>query len=138
MEHTETWRSVLHLPRLRVVLAEHSPVLRETLRKHLERLGFVDVVGEARKGQEALDLFFRTRPDAVVLSISIPDQGGFEVLRTLHRAGAAVILTHPSQDPFVREVARLLGATGECLTTDGFAELTAIFHRILKNNLIRV
>lgn len=125
------------LPRLRVLLAEHSPVLRDTLRKHLQRLGFVEVIGEAHKGQEALDLFFRTGPDAVVLSISIPDQGGFEVLRTLRQAGAAVILTHPSHDPFVRDVARLLGATGACVTTDGFAELTAIFHRILEKNLIR-
>lgn len=137
MDNTDTWPCAQHLPRLRVLLAEHSPVLRDTLRKHLERLRFVEVVGEAHKGQQALDLFFQTRPDAVVLSISIPDQGGFEVLRTLHRAGAAVVLTHPSQDPFVRDVARLLGATGVWTSIDYFEELAAILHRVFQNNLIR-
>ncbi len=52
-------------------------------RQYVERIdGFV-VVGEAHRGQEALDLVDELRPDLVLLDIYLPDVLGLEVLRRL-------------------------------------------------------
>jgi len=106
--------------RFRVVLAHESPAARRAIRNGLEQELLFEVVGEAGKSREAIDLFFKLLPDAVVVSAALSDQGGFEVLRCIKGAVArcAVILAIQSIDPFVAEAARALGAAGVCAGTD--------------------
>jgi DNA-binding NarL/FixJ family response regulator len=71
-------------------------VLRESLSALLESETGFQVVGKAANGQEALELVRRRHPDVLVLDLFMPDGDGFEVLRTLDRAGsrvASVVLT---------------------------------------------
>ena len=117
--------------KLRMLLADGSSHVRDTLQEALENMPFVEIAGQASSCRETLDLFFRARPDVVVVAISLPDDSGFEVLRCVRQAATTcvVVLTTRWPDPFVEEAAGLLGAAGVCLTTNGFVQLRGLLQR---------
>ncbi len=110
---------------LRVLLADDSAVSRQQLRDKLTHLPFVEVVGEAGNSHEALEAFFYKEPDAVIVSICLPEQGGFHVLRCLQRlaANCSVILTYRDSTQFIKDAAALLGAADTCPAGDGSFQL---------------
>jgi two-component system, chemotaxis family, protein-glutamate methylesterase/glutaminase len=74
----------------RVVVADDSGLMRRVLAHALTDAGF-DVVGQAKDGDEALDLCRRLRPDAMTLDLAMPGKDGIGVLRELRRPGAPPI-----------------------------------------------
>ena len=89
-----------------IVIADDHAVLRESLATLLQSQADFDVVGVAANGEEALQLVQEHQPDVLVLDLFMPQSDGFEVLRTLDRAGkrvASVVLTgSDSNDDYVR------------------------------------
>ena len=65
---------------MRVLLADDHALVRAGIRALLERIPKVEVIGEAADGQEALRLIGEQQPDVVLLDLSMPDMGDFEVL----------------------------------------------------------
>ena len=118
--------------KLRLLLADQSPAVRQELRNSLKLLEGLEIVAETDRDDRALDLFFRLRPEVVVVSTTLPVQGGFEVLRCIKHAvpRCAVVLTGRSPNHFISEAARLLGASGVCPAVDGSAELTTILQSL--------
>ena len=83
-------------PKIRIVIADDHAVLRESLSALLGTQPDFVVEGTASNGQEALELVKKFSPNVLVLDLFMPDFGGFDVLRTLDRAGsrvASVVLT---------------------------------------------
>src|SRR5215472_12988427 len=81
---------------IRIVIADDHAVLRESLAALLSSRPEFAVDGWAANGQETLSLVQEHRPDVLVLDLFMPEGDGFDVLRTLDRAGsrvAAVVLT---------------------------------------------
>src|ERR671922_1545385 len=77
-------------PHTRVVVADDSGLMRRVLAHALTDAGFA-VVGEAKDGDEALELCRRLRPDAMTLDLAMPGMDGIGVLRALRRPGAPSI-----------------------------------------------
>ncbi|MEA2384498.1 MAG: two-component system, chemotaxis family, protein-glutamate methylesterase/glutaminase [Solirubrobacteraceae bacterium] len=77
-------------PQTRVVVADDSGLMRRVLTHALSDAGF-DVVGQAKDGDEALELCRRLRPDAMTLDLAMPGMDGIGVLRELKRPGAPAI-----------------------------------------------
>jgi two-component system chemotaxis response regulator CheB len=77
-------------PQTRVVVADDSGLMRRVLAHALTDAGF-DVVGQAKDGDEALDLCRRLRPDAMTLDLAMRGSDGIGVLRELRRPGAPSI-----------------------------------------------
>ncbi len=76
----------------RIIVADDSGFMRRILAGALSKAGF-DVVGEARDGDEALELCRRLRPDAITLDLAMPGTDGMEVLRRLRGAPPAVVVS---------------------------------------------
>src|ERR1051326_8059043 len=76
--------------RTRIVIADDHAVLRESLASLLSSQPDFVVEGRASNGQEALTLVKDNPPDVLVLDLFMPEGDGFEVLRTLDRAGSRV------------------------------------------------
>lgn len=74
---------------LRVCLVEDETLVRHGIRKLLELGGRIEVVAEARDGEEALAQIEQARPDVVLLDVRLPRLDGIGVLRALReRPGA--------------------------------------------------
>ena len=99
-----------------VLIVDDSLPMRARLRRMLEEEPGLCLAGEAETGAAAVDLFFRCRPDVVLLDVCLPDRSGFEVMQCIQRAapGCVIILLSDAPDPCVDEVSRMLGATEVC------------------------
>jgi DNA-binding NarL/FixJ family response regulator len=101
--------------RTRIVIADDHTVLRESLAALLSTQSDFVVEGRASNGQEALTLVKDQPPDVLLLDLFMPEGDGFEVLRTLDRAGsrvAAVVLTGSDSELDYAQVVKLLKSDG--------------------------
>ncbi|MCX8044655.1 MAG: response regulator transcription factor [Desulfobacterota bacterium] len=82
----------------RLVLADDHTLFRQGIRKLIEEIPGLDVVGEASDGIELMRLVRRLKPDMVVLDISMPKLGGIEatheILRLTPNASVLIITMH--------------------------------------------
>ena len=68
---------------IRVLIADDHALVRAGIRALVEKIEGVVVVGEAGRGSEAMELVRDFRPNLMLLDITMPDGGGFEVLDQL-------------------------------------------------------
>ncbi len=66
---------------VRVLVVEDSPSVRKLLEDLFAHAGDIQLVGQARDGQEALPLALELSPDVVVLDLEMPRMDGFTFLR---------------------------------------------------------
>lgn len=78
---------------IKVLLVDDHPVVRSGYRRLLDNIPNIQVVAEAETGAEGYRKYVESRPDVVVMDLSLPDIGGLEVIRKiLMRDSAAKIL----------------------------------------------
>ena len=70
---------------LRTLIVDDEPIARRILREELERIRDVEVIGEADRGDRALEQIAAGAPDLVLLDLQMPVMGGLEVIRRLER-----------------------------------------------------
>jgi DNA-binding NarL/FixJ family response regulator len=89
---------------IRVCLVEDQTLVRQGIQTLLELVDDIDVVSEARDGDEALRVIPQSKPDVVLLDMYLPKRNGLEVLRELKRSEylpPTLILTTFDEDKFV-------------------------------------
>lgn len=69
--------------RIRVLVVDDHPVVRQGLRTFLDLQDDITVVGEAADGRECVELAQRLAPDVVLLDLRMPDGDGVVALRGL-------------------------------------------------------
>ena len=81
---------------LRALIVDDEAPARERLRRLLEEIGDVAIVGEATNGMEALDRCAALDPDVVLLDVRMPGMDGIEAARhlaTLEEPPAVIFTT---------------------------------------------
>src|SRR5215216_2423548 len=66
---------------LRVLVVDDSAYVRKVIKEILSRSPFVEVVGTARDGREALDFVEELNPDVVTCDLNMPELDGVEFVR---------------------------------------------------------
>ena len=79
--------------RVRAVICEDEPLAIRALRQYLKDVDWVEVVGEARNGRDALRLIHKLEPELVFLDVRMPGLTGLEVLEALTHHPAVVFTT---------------------------------------------
>jgi len=79
--------------RVRAVICEDEPLAVRALRLYLKDVDWVEVVGEARNGRDALRLIHKLEPELVFLDVRMPGLTGLEVLEALTHHPAVVFTT---------------------------------------------
>jgi DNA-binding NarL/FixJ family response regulator len=89
---------------IRVLIADDEPMIRAGLRAVLTTAADIEVIGEARDGQHAVELARRHRPAVAVLDIRMPGMNGIEAMAELRRtvpATRVIILTTFGEDDYI-------------------------------------
>lgn len=123
--------------KISIVIADDHTVLRESLAALLSTQPDFHVSGLAANGQEALSQVQQHHPDVLVLDLFMPGSDGFDVLRTLDRAGsrvAAVVLTGSDSELDYAQVVKL-GARGLVLKSDGPEKLFVAIRTVANGEL---
>lgn len=97
-----------------VLLADDHAVVRMGFRLLLETGGQCRVVGEAETGEEACSLYFKLKPDVLVIDIAMPGMGGLEAMNRIlgHDAGARILVLSAHEDTSYPRRAIQAGALG--------------------------
>lgn len=92
------------MARIRLLLVDDHEVVRRGLRMLLENEADLNIVGEASKGGEALEMVKTLKPDVVIMDITLPDISGIDATRRIKEENpdvAVVALTiHEDQQYF--------------------------------------
>jgi DNA-binding NarL/FixJ family response regulator len=115
--------------KIRVLVADDHPVFRYGMRAILSSKPDVELVGEAKDGEEAVELGLELRPDVILMDLNMPGTGGIEATRRILEAlpGAGIlVLTMIEEDDSVFAAMRA-GARGYLLKgADGDETIRAI------------
>jgi DNA-binding NarL/FixJ family response regulator len=105
------------MERLRILIADDHPVVRDGLRLALQLLADAEVIGEAATGAQAVTAAASLQPDLVVMDLHMPDVNGTEATRQIVQASphvAVLVLTMFDDDTSVFAAMRA-GARGYLL-----------------------
>ena len=95
--------------KVRVLLADDHALVRSGVRSVLEATGGIEVVGEAGRGDETLEMLVRLEPDVLLLDLHMPGGDGFDVLRRARDTAGGVrivVLTLHVQPEYVSRALR--------------------------------
>jgi two-component system, LytTR family, response regulator len=69
---------------LRAMIVDDEPLARTRIKRMLENIGSIEIVGECSNGREATEQIPQIQPDLLLLDIQMPEMDGFEVLKALN------------------------------------------------------
>jgi DNA-binding NarL/FixJ family response regulator len=74
------------MEKIRILIADDHPLFRKGMRALLSSMADVEVVGEATRGREALELAAELQPDVILMDLQMPDGGGIAATREITAA----------------------------------------------------
>jgi two-component system NarL family response regulator len=103
--------------KIRVILADDHPVVRDGLAAIVNQQADMEVIGEAGDGEEALALFKALKPDVMVLDLRMPKCDGVGVVQHLIQsdpeARVLIMTTYDGDEDIFRSLSH--GARGYIL-----------------------
>jgi DNA-binding NarL/FixJ family response regulator len=109
------------MPKTRILLADDHDVVRSGLRALLRTSPDVAIVGEAVDGEEAVRMAQETKPDVVIMDISMPNLDGIAATKMIKQklpGVKVVILTVHEDEEYAYQVLNA-GASGYVLKNAG-------------------
>lgn len=111
--------------RLRILIADDHPLLRDGLRVAIEREPDMVVVGEADDGAQTIAMFTELRPDAVLMDLQMPNIDGLQAIAAIRAlapdAFVVVLTTYPGDVRAARAIS--LGAKSYILKISSRTEI---------------
>jgi len=75
---------IMDQPRIRILIVDDHPMVRKGLAAAIEPELDMEVVGMAATGEQALDLFRKTRPDVTIMDLKLtPKMSGIQATRSI-------------------------------------------------------
>ncbi len=97
---------------VRILIVDDSAFMRNILKKILS--GRYEIVGEASNGKEAVEMYFKLKPDVVLMDIVMPIMDGIEATRQIVSKdpnARVIMVTSLGQNEKVKEAIKA-GARG--------------------------
>lgn len=104
---------------IQIVVVDDHDLVRMGLVRLLDDVTGIEVIAEARSGEEAIKLAKELEPDVIMMDVRMPGMGGIEATRKIHRAFPdirIIAVTACGDDPFP---SRLLQAGASGYLTKG-------------------
>jgi len=97
----------------RILIVDDSSMMRKMISKILRMPGHI-IVGEAKSGEEAVELYKSLKPDIVTMDITMRDMDGLTAAQEIlnfDNTARIVFLSNLDEDKYLEDVERL-GAVG--------------------------
>jgi len=80
--------------RIRVLMVDDHPLLREGIAAVIGRQSDMQLVGEATNGREAVQRFREHRPDVTLMDLQMPEMGGIDAIAAIRAefSGARIVV----------------------------------------------
>ncbi len=115
-----------------IILADDHALFRSLMKKSIETIPDFQILGEASDGFELLELLKKSKPDLVILDITMPNLQGIEAAQEIKKTYPGVkimILTmHKSKDHLRSALAA--GVDGYLLKEDAYEDLVTAIRSI--------
>lgn len=101
---------------LKVLVVDDSLIMRRNVTKMVEALGH-KVIGEAKDGNEAIELYRKLKPDLVTMDITMPEMDGITAVQEIKKVDKhpkIIMVTSHGQEEMVINAIRS-GASGYLL-----------------------
>ena len=121
---------------IRVILADDHVLVLEALKLLLEGAG-LQIVGEARDGQELIHLAAKCSPDVAVIDFSMPLLNGIDAVCELKRTAPltkSILLTRHEEDQYLIEALRA-GVRGYVLKTQAASDLVHAIRLVCRGDV---
>jgi DNA-binding NarL/FixJ family response regulator len=118
---------------IKVIIADDHNLFRKGLKKLLQSISDIEVVGEASNGEECLSLAKKLKPDVILIDLSMPHMENFEVIKKLKRMLSlkVVALSMHSEKNYVVKAVKS-GCDGYVLKNSPLDELIQAIQAVLK------
>ena len=121
----------------KVLIADDHPLVRSGVRRALEGERDIEVVGEATTGAKVLPLVGQTRPDLVVLDLSMPHLDGLACLDQIRKRhpDVKVVILSASADPDRVQAALRRGATAYVVKSVDVRDLASALRQVVEGTV---
>jgi|Deesub1362A_J573_1020465.scaffolds.fasta_scaffold02456_3 DNA-binding NarL/FixJ family response regulator len=118
---------------IKIIIADDHNLFRKGLRKLLQSISGIEVVGEASNGEECLSLAKKLKPDVILIDLSMPYMEDFEVIKKLKRLLnlKVVALSMHSEKNYVVKAVKS-GCDGYVLKNSPLDELIQAIQAVLR------
>ena len=117
---------------LRILIADDHDLMRRGLKALVESHPGWQVCDEAHTGREAIEKAELTKPDVVILDLSMPELNGLEAARSIRRTSPdteILILSVHYSDQLIREIVQA-GVHGYLLKSDSDQDLIIAMEKL--------
>lgn len=121
---------------IRVLIVDDHAIVREGLRRLLDRAKGIEVGGEAANGVEALKKLRVGKWDVVLLDISMPEKNGFDTLKQImegHSRAKVLILSMYPEDQYAVRLMKA-GASGYMTKDAAPEQLIEAIRKVVAGN----
>lgn len=115
---------------IKILTIEDESAIRQSIRTFLEDYGFL--VLEAENGKTGIELFYKERPDLVVLDLRMPEMGGLEVLDALNGSFADVPVVVASGTGNIESLVQALHLGARDYVLKPILDMEVLYHSIQK------
>jgi two-component system, NarL family, response regulator NreC len=125
------------MSKIRLMLVDDHQVVRTGLKSFLQTQPDLEVIAEANDGQEAIARALETRPDIVIMDISMPGVDGLEATRRLKEQWPQVVIlaltVHEDKFYFMKMLEA--GASGYLTKQAASDELIQAIHTVANGHI---
>ena len=116
---------------LKVLIADDHPLVLQGIRRTLEESEGIEVVGEARSGEELLALVERRNPDLVLLDLRMPKLDGLDCIAELKRSRPDIktVALSACEDRVSIDAALLAGASAYMVKSVSPMDIPAVLRQ---------
>ncbi|HEX5171054.1 MAG TPA: response regulator transcription factor [Cyclobacteriaceae bacterium] len=105
--------------KIRIVLADDHPLIREGFKSLLNKSEKFEIIGEAENGKELIEIATRMQPDIILTDVKMPFVNGLEAIEKLSKEFPAmrfIVLTMHEEREYIVNALKI-GASGYLLKT---------------------
>jgi DNA-binding NarL/FixJ family response regulator len=123
-------------PTIRVMLVDDHALVREGISQILDKEPDITVIGEAERGDLALEMLESLQPDVVLLDVRMPGMSGIETTRRIRAAFPKIrVMILSAHADFAVEAFRA-GASGYVLKSARSNELVAALRSVFSGSTV--